>query len=137
MNSIYFLFLFYCFLSILLYQLIPKYHKISIIYNFATKKTRRQGLMFIKDSLPINTGALFVYDKYQYNIFWMKNTYISLDILLLDSNYKILCIHTNTKPLDLKKLHCNYRNIYAVETNAGFVKQNNIKIGDYLILDNS
>jgi len=126
----------YFFLSILLYQLIPKYHKIKIIYNFTTRSSRKKGLMFIKEPLPMNTGALFVYDNYGYNIFWMKNTYISLDILLLDSNYKILCIHNNTKPLDLKKLYCKYKNMYAVETNAGFVKQNNIKIGDYLILDN-
>jgi len=90
--------------------------------------------MYITQPLPNNTGVLFVYNKYTYKTFWMKNTFIPLDILLLDRNYKIVCIHTNTMPLNTQQLICENKIMNAVETNAGFVKTNNIKIGDYLLL---
>ena len=112
------------------------WHKIKIVYNFNSIDRRKTGLMYIMNPLPVNTGALFTFDTYNYKSFWMKNTFIPLDILLLDENYKIVCIHTNTIPLSEQKLFCDYKILYAVETNADFVKNNNVQIGDYLRIHN-
>lgn len=111
-----------------------RWHKIKIIYNFNSIDLRKTGLMYIMNPLPVNTGALFTFDTYNYKSFWMKNTFIPLDILLLDANYKIVCIHTNTIPLSEHKLVCDCKILYAVETNAYFVKNNDIQIGDYLFM---
>ena len=107
-------------------------HKIKIIYNFNTLDNQKNGLMYITSPLPINTGALFTFDTTNYKSFWMKNTFIPLDIILLDENYKIVCIHTNTIPLNEQQLFCEYKILYAIETNAGYVSANNIKIGDFI-----
>jgi uncharacterized membrane protein (UPF0127 family) len=111
-------------------------HKIKIIYNFNTLDSQKKGLMYIKSPLPKNTGALFTYDEADYKSFWMKNTFIPLDILLLDENYKIVCIHTNAIPLNEQHLFCEHKTLYAIETNAGYVSANNIKLGDFMILIN-
>jgi uncharacterized membrane protein (UPF0127 family) len=108
-------------------------HKIKIIYNFNTMDSQKNGLMYITSPLPMNTGALFTFDTSNYKSFWMKNTFIPLDIILLDENYKIVCIHTNTIPLNEQKLFCENKILYAIETNAGFVLANNVKIGDFII----
>ncbi len=108
-------------------------HKIKIIYNFNTLDNQKNGLMYIKSPLPMNTGALFTFDTSNYKSFWMKNTFIPLDIILLDENYKIVCIHMNTIPLNEQQLFCEYKILYAIETNAGYVLANNIKIGDFII----
>jgi uncharacterized membrane protein (UPF0127 family) len=108
-------------------------HKIKIIYDFNTQDSRKNGLMYIKSPLPINTGALFTFEQSNYKSFWMKNTFIPLDIILLDENYKIVCIHTNAIPLNEQQMFCEYKILYAIETNAGYVLSNNIKIGDFLL----
>ena len=107
-------------------------HKIKIIYNFNTHDSRKNGLMYLTSPLPMNTGALFTFETSNYKSFWMKNTFIPLDIILLDENYKIVCIHTNTIPLNEQQLFCEHQILYAVETNAGYVLANNIQIGDFL-----
>ena len=91
---------------------------------------RAIGLMF-RSSLPYNAGMLFIYEKPQPLFFWMKNTYIPLDIIFANENMQIVTIHKNTKPLS-EKLIPSYRDsVYVVEVNAGFCDNYSIKVGDY------
>src|ERR1700682_4907893 len=66
-------------------------------------KDRDRGLMF-RQSLPDNGGMLFDYDPPQPIAFWMKNTYISLDIVFIDARGVILNIVADTTPLSLQQL---------------------------------
>lgn len=60
---------------------------------------RAQGLMFRRD-LPAGTGMLFIYDAPRTVSFWMRNTYIPLDLVFLDQSGVIRHIHRNAVPLD-------------------------------------
>lgn len=89
-----------------------------------------RGLMFRKNKLIENQGALFIFN-YKINIgMWMKNTYIPLDLLILNDDFIVIDYIENMKPLDTKTRHISkVKSRYAIEVNGGFVKKNNIKIG--------
>lgn len=50
---------------------------------------QRKGLMFRKE-LPADRGMLFVFGEYAPRSFWMKNTWIDLDMVFLDAELKVL-----------------------------------------------
>jgi hypothetical protein len=62
-----------------------------------TFSKRKQGLMFRKD-LPSDRGMLFFYPKPGGYRIWMKNCFISLDILWLNSNKEIIELKENAPP---------------------------------------
>ena len=49
-------------------------------------------------NLPENAGMLFIFAKDEPRSFWMKNTYISLDIIYINSNKEIVSIQKYTQP---------------------------------------
>jgi hypothetical protein len=91
---------------------------------------RATGLMF-RSSLPDNAGMLFIYEKTQPLFFWMKNTYIPLDIIFANGKMQIVTIHKNTKPLSEKLILSYADSLYVVEVNAGFCDKYGIRVGDY------
>jgi hypothetical protein len=59
---------------------------------------RARGLMFRK-SLPEGHGMLFDFQTEQPVQFWMRNTYIALDMFFIRADGRILNIAQNTPPL--------------------------------------
>jgi uncharacterized protein len=62
-----------------------------------TPEDQAQGLMF-RESLPPNTGMLFVFETADTHHFWMKNTMIPLDMIWMDAGGKVLFVSANTPP---------------------------------------
>lgn len=62
-----------------------------------TDAERAEGLMF-RDELPGTEGMLFVYDSPVGGNFWMKNTYIPLDMVFIDENLEIVYIVRDAQP---------------------------------------
>ncbi len=62
---------------------------------------RAQGLMYRKE-LPEGRGMLFDFQREQDVAFWMKNTYIPLDMIFIRADGRILRIAENTTPLSLQ-----------------------------------
>lgn len=60
-----------------------------------TAEKQEQGLMYIK-YMPQNSGMLFVFDKEDRYIFWMKNTLIPLDMIWINKDNKIVDIQEAT-----------------------------------------
>jgi uncharacterized protein len=94
-----------------------------------TLEKQERGLMF-RQSMPENDGMLFVYKEPQEMSFWMRNTFIPLDIAFVDADGIILNIH-QAKPLD-DSIH--YRSAgaakYVIETNQGWFSRHGIRPGD-------
>lgn len=94
-----------------------------------TDESRQRGLMFRKN-MPHQEGMLFVFDEDTDVPFWMKNTYIPLDILFIDANFQIVDIKENTHPMSEELIRPGAPYRLALEVNAGFVKENKIEAGD-------
>jgi uncharacterized membrane protein (UPF0127 family) len=104
---------------------------ISIKINqvFKTPRQIQQGLMFLKN-IPKKSGALFCMPQKKIHKFWMKNTYVRLDLIFLDENYKVVGFIENAKPLDLSLLFVNYPSKYVIEIRAGFANETNLRVGN-------
>ena len=90
-----------------------------------------RGLMFRKDMKP-DHGMLFVYENEQMRSMWMRNTYISLDMLFLKSDGRIYHIHRDAEPFSEKIISSQEPGLAVLELVAGTVDKLDIKVGDYI-----
>jgi len=92
------------------------------------EETRSQGLMY-REELPEDQGMLFVFSEQRVLSFWMRNTFIPLDIAFIDSEGKIVDIQ-RMEPLDESKLYVSAAPAqYALEVNAGWFERHGVKVG--------
>ncbi len=90
---------------------------------------RQLGLMFRK-SMGENQGMLFIFPQESVQSFWMRNTYISLDMIFVSTDKKIITIHKDTKTLSDQTYRSTGPAKYVLEVDAGFSDKFNIKVGD-------
>lgn len=95
----------------------------------ANPKANMQGLMY-RESMAENRGMLFDPQGLSDSSFWMKNTYISLDIIYIDDLGQIFNIASGTKPFSTELIPAGDLYRYVLEINAGQTKKYNITIGD-------
>ena len=103
-----------------------------------TDDKRQRGLMFRKELAPTD-GMVFIFDEKGFYPFWMKNCFISLDMIWVDEAFKVVSIAPSVPPC--KADPCpNYSPtadaLYVVETVSGFAKQHGVKVGDTLVFKN-
>ncbi len=91
----------------------------------------QQGLMF-RRSMPDSCGMLFIMPEYEPQSFWMKNTYIPLDIIFLDEQKRIVTIQANRVPFSEESVPSYENAKYVLEVNAGYCIKKAIEKGDVL-----
>ena len=94
-----------------------------------TEAEREKGLMFRKE-LPEGRGMLFDFHREQAVGFWMQNTYISLDMIFIRGDGRILSIAENTEPLSTKIIPSNGPVRAVLEVIAGTARKYGIAPGD-------
>jgi len=105
---------------------------VSIEYERAeTPETRSKGLMY-RNSMGELQGMLFIHKDAAPRYMYMKNTYISLDILFLDNEKRIIKIYHNTQTRSEELLPSVDNARYALEVNAGFCERHGVHEGDLL-----
>lgn len=111
------------------------YKDVYFNVEIARKKIDRdKGLMFRKN-LNLDKGMLFIFPNESKVSMWMKNTLISLDIIFISKNYKIVDIINNAKAMSKEILTSKVKAKYALEINAGLVNKLNIKIGNNIYFE--
>ena len=99
-----------------------------LVVEVADNPSRReQGLMYRK-SLPEENGMLFIFDTSEMVGFWMKNTYIPLDIGFFDEDKVLFDVHS-MKPLSTDVTYSSKKAKYALEVNEGWFERHSIKLG--------
>ncbi|MCS7012850.1 MAG: DUF192 domain-containing protein [Chloroherpetonaceae bacterium] len=95
---------------------------------------RQRGLMF-RTELPEDEGMLFVFERPEIQSFWMRNTYIPLDIAFIDEKGRITDIY-QMKPLDEEPRYESSVPVpFAIELNQGWFAKRGIKVGAQVSYD--
>ena len=94
-----------------------------------TLDEQQKGLMN-RENIPEDYGMLFVYNRVQDIMMWMKNTPSPLDMLFIDNDGKILWITENAKPFDERAISSHFPVRATLEIKGGQVAARGIKIGD-------
>ena len=88
-----------------------------------------QGLMY-RRTMPDSCGMVFVFTDSQPRTFWMKNTYLPLDILFLDETKKIVTIQANRTPFSADQIPSFEKAKFVLEVNAGYCERKGIEKGE-------
>ncbi len=102
-----------------------------------TDEAKRRGLS-AREHLGTENGMLFVFQDYGYPSIWMKDMKFPIDIIWIAGNRVVdfeehaQALASTTPDSALPIYRPDARANLVVEVNAGFVQENNIRIGDSL-----
>ncbi|MBI5512058.1 MAG: DUF192 domain-containing protein [Deltaproteobacteria bacterium] len=97
--------------------------------------TRARGLMY-RTALDPNAGMIFIFPNESEHSFWMKNTYIALDMIFADANKNVVGVVRNAEPLTETARSIGVPSLYVIEVNAGFADRHAIDTGVGFSLEN-
>lgn len=100
-----------------------------IVEMAVSPKQLSKGLMN-RQELAANSGMIFDVREFGEVAFWMKETYIPLDMLFLDDNGLIVWIYQGAEPLSETLIQSPVATSFVLELNAGDVEKHNILLGD-------
>ena len=91
--------------------------------------------MFVRD-LDEHAGMLFVFPASRPVSMWMKNTYVSLDLLFLNAQGKIDYIAAKATPLSEARIGPPTPEFAVLELKGGACEHFGIKVGDTVLHKN-
>lgn len=89
---------------------------------------RQRGLMY-RESLPEDHGMLFVYATERHLSFWMRNTFIPLDVAFIDRTGRIVDIQ-QMEPQSDETHTARAPAMYALEMRQGWFADHDVEVGD-------
>ena len=105
-----------------------KTHKFNVELA-TTPQQVAQGLMF-RRQMAADAGMLFLFERTDPATFWMKNTYIPLDMIFIGLDGRILNIAERTIPLTETPVHAAGPTRAVLELNGGTASRLGLKAGD-------
>ena len=94
-----------------------------------TPQEQAKGLMFRTEMGP-DEGMLFPYPSPQVLSFWMKNTVLSLDLVFIDEQHRIINIAENAVPYSEESILSAAPGVAVLELNGGRTRQLGIVAGN-------
>ncbi|HWG06952.1 MAG TPA: DUF192 domain-containing protein [Beijerinckiaceae bacterium] len=91
-----------------------------------------RGLMF-RRFMPADRGMLFDFQVEQPVQMWMKNTYMSLDMVFIERNGTVASIAKNAEPLSERIIPSGAPVYAVVELNAGTADRIDLAPGDHVV----
>ena len=94
-----------------------------------TDADRSRGLMF-RRTMAADHGMLFDFEQVEPVSMWMKNTYLSLDMLFIRADGTIARIAADTEPLSTAIIASGEPVLAVLELNAGTAAKLGLRSGD-------
>lgn len=98
---------------------------VEVVYKPAD---RQRGLMYRK-SLAEDAGMIFLFEHERQQSFWMKNTYLPLDMIFIRADRSVLGVVENAEPLTLSSRRVPGMSQFVLEVNAGFARKHGVVAG--------
>jgi hypothetical protein len=95
----------------------------------ANDAARERGLMY-RRFMPADRGMLFEFDRTAPVAFWMKNTYIPLDIVFIAPDGSVTRIAAEAEPLSEALIPSGGPCVAVLELNGGTAARIDLKVGD-------
>lgn len=93
-----------------------------------TQALRIKGMMF-RETVEPDRGMVFVFAEEVIHPFWMKNTYVSLDMIHVGAGMEVVGIVPRAEPLSLDRRAIDKPSRYVVEVAAGYAEERGIVPG--------
>jgi uncharacterized membrane protein (UPF0127 family) len=104
-----------------------KRYKVEVV---DTPESRARGLMGRQaGELARHQGMFFIFPDASPRSFWMKNTYIALDIIYFDADCKLISLHQNVPPLNELPRPSGGPAQYVLELIAGTSSMDGLAVG--------
>lgn len=95
----------------------------------ADDASRERGLMY-RRYMPADQGMLFEFQETEPVAFWMKNTFIPLDMIFLSPAGVVTRVVANAEPLSEKVIPSGPPCRAVLEVNGGVAAKIGVKVGD-------
>lgn len=99
----------------------------------ASPESRAKGLMF-RHAIGAQEGMLFLFPDEDVHSFWMKNTLISLDMVFVSHDWKVVGIIEDVPPLTEEHRTVAAPSQYVLEFSAGTAKRVGISKGSTVVV---
>ena len=103
-----------------------------LVWVADTPARSEQGLMFVRE-LDAHAGMLFIFPGAERVSMWMKNTYVSLDMLFIGADGRIDYIAARTAPQSLDIISAPSPAREVLELKGGVAEQLGIRVGDAVL----
>jgi len=104
----------------------PHHFKVEVM---RTDAEREKGLMF-RRTMAKDHGMLFDFHTQQPVTFWMKDTYLPLDMIFVSQEGRVVSIKHDAKPMDESLIPSGAPTLGVLEVNAGVADAIGLKVGD-------
>jgi uncharacterized membrane protein (UPF0127 family) len=94
-----------------------------------TPESRAQGLMFVTE-LADDAGMLFDFKEERPVSFWMRNTFIPLDMIFVGADGLVRNVHVNARPHDVTSIPSDGPVQYVLEIPGGRSVEIGLQPGD-------
>jgi uncharacterized membrane protein (UPF0127 family) len=93
-----------------------------------TPDARAVGLMG-RRWLGDTEGMLFIFDRVGRPVIWMRNTPLSLDVVFVSEDRRVVGIAKHTRPMSDNRYHSPGPVKFVIEAPAGFTDSYGIQVG--------
>ncbi|HEU0225362.1 MAG TPA: DUF192 domain-containing protein [Steroidobacteraceae bacterium] len=99
------------------------------VWVAADPASRERGLMFVRE-LPADHGMLFLLDRVQYTTFWMKDTYLALDLIFIGADGRVVNVAHDAQPFSEDSIPSAAPVAAVLELVAGTARRMRLASGD-------
>ena len=107
----------------------PPGREVTIRVEIArTDEERTRGLMY-REHMDADAGMIFLFPAAEPLSFWMKNTYIPLDMIFIGADQRVVGVVENAEPRTLTSRKVEGRSRFVLEVNGGLTAQIGLRPG--------